>query len=85
MRQSTWLSGVHHHSSSTVYHPAFAQEVPYVVALVELVEGPRLLSNIVGVPCEAVACDMPVKVVFGDVAADVSLPKFTPLNTTAEA
>ena len=28
-----------------VYHPAFAQEVPYVVALVELEEGPRLLSQ----------------------------------------
>jgi uncharacterized protein len=63
-----------------VYHPAFAKEVPYVVALVELVEGPRLLSNIVGVACDAVACDMPVKVVFDDLAADVSLPKFTPLN-----
>ena len=37
-----------------VYHPAFAEEVPYVVALVELDEGPRLLTNIVGVPPEEV-------------------------------
>ena len=50
-----------------VYHPAFAQEVPYVVALVELEEGPRLLTNIVGVPARTVACEMPVKVVFDDV------------------
>ncbi len=50
-----------------VYHPAFAGEVPYVVALVELEEGPRLLSNIVGVKPDAVACEMPVKVVFDDV------------------
>jgi uncharacterized OB-fold protein len=61
-----------------VYHPAFAGEVPYVVALVELEEGPRLLSNIVGVKPEAVSCDMAVKVVFDDVAGDVSVPKFTP-------
>ncbi len=60
-----------------VYHPAFANEVPYVVALVELEEGPRLLTNIVGVKPEAVTCDMPVNVVFDDVAENVSVPKFT--------
>ena len=63
-----------------VYHPAFAKDVPYVVALVELDEGPRLLTNIVGVAPEKVVCDMPVKVVFDDVAADVAVPKFTPVN-----
>jgi len=67
-----------------VYHPAFAREVPYVVALVELSEGPRLLSNIVGVPPDAVACEMPVKVMFDDVAGDVSVPKFVPLNSPAK-
>jgi hypothetical protein len=67
-----------------VYHPAFAREVPYVVALVELAEGPRLLSNIVGVPCEAVTCDMAVKVVFDDVVEGVSVPKFTPLDAPAK-
>ena len=61
-----------------VYHPAFAKEVPYVVALVELDEGPRLLTNIVGVKPENVACEMPVKVVFDDVSEDVSVPKFAP-------
>src|SRR6476646_1458440 len=37
-----------------VYHPAFAGEVPYVVAIVELEEGPRMLTNIVGVPVDQV-------------------------------
>ena len=60
-----------------VYHPAFEGEVPYVVALVELEEGPRLLTNIVGVPVDKVACEMPVTVVFEDVADGVSVPKFT--------
>lgn len=63
-----------------VYHPAFAKEVPYVVALVELDEGPRLLSNIVGVPPEQVACDMPVQVTFDDYDEGVAVPKFTSLK-----
>ena len=67
-----------------VYHPAFAKEVPYVVALVELAEGPRLLSNIVGVPPDAVTCEMPVKVTFDDFEEGVSVPKFAPLNTPAK-
>jgi uncharacterized protein len=67
-----------------VYHPGFAQDVPYVVALVELAEGPRLLTNIVGIPPEAVACDMPVKVVFDDCEEGVSVPKFTPLDAAAK-
>jgi uncharacterized protein len=65
-----------------VYHEAFAQEVPYVVALVELEEGPRMLTNIVGATPEAVVCDMPVKVVFDDVADEFAVPKFTPVNAS---
>jgi uncharacterized OB-fold protein len=61
-----------------VYHPAFAGEVPYVVALVELAEGPRMLTNIVNIAPEKVVCDMPVRVVFDDVTDGVSVPKFEP-------
>lgn len=63
-----------------VYHPAFAKEVPYVVALVELDEGPRLLTNIVGVPPEQVVCDMPVQVTFEDYDGGIAVPKFAPLK-----
>ena len=66
-----------------VYHPAFAKEVPYVVALVELDEGPRLLTNIVGLPPERVVCDMPVQVTFDDYEEGVAVPKFTPLKAGA--
>jgi uncharacterized OB-fold protein len=68
-----------------VYHPAFANDVPYVVALVELDEGPRLLTNIVGVPPDKVACDMRVRVVFDDYGEDVAVPKFAPLDATAKS
>jgi len=64
-----------------VYHPGFAGEVPYVVALVELEEGPRMLSNIVGIPPEQVACEMPVRVVFEDITGEATLPKFVPLRS----
>jgi len=61
-----------------VYHPSFAADVPYVVALVELNEGPRLISNIIDIAPDQVRCDMRVSVVFDDVAEGVSVPKFKP-------
>ena len=61
-----------------LYHPGFEGELPYTVALIELEEGPRLVSNVVGCPPAAVACDMPVEVVFEDVTPEVTLPTFRP-------
>ena len=58
-----------------VYHPAFEADVPYVVAIVELDEGPRILSNIVGTLPDAVRCDARVAVTF-DTLGDVTIPKF---------
>jgi uncharacterized OB-fold protein len=57
---------------------AYAAEVPYVVALIRLQEGPTLMSNIVGCAVEAVAMDMPVEVVFDDWPGGVTVPKFQP-------
>lgn len=42
-------------------HPAWAGEVPYVLALVELDEGPRLLTNVVGIPPSAVVVGQRVR------------------------
>jgi hypothetical protein len=55
------------------YHPGMP--APYVVALVELDEGPRLISNIVGCAPEEVVVDMPVCVRF-DAVGDFTLPRF---------
>jgi uncharacterized OB-fold protein len=60
-----------------VYHPAFADKVPYVVAVVELEEGPRIISNVVGMPVEDVQCEMPVTVVYEEVRDGYLIPKFT--------
>ena len=64
----------------TVYHQAFHKsfenDLPYVTAIVELEEGPRLLSNIVGCSPEEVRCDMPVEVIWEDINEEFTLPKF---------
>ena len=60
------------------YHPGFQDEIPYVVGVIELDEGPRMLSNVVGCKPEEVRCDMPVEVAFEDITDEMSLPKFRP-------
>ncbi|MGH7820095.1 MAG: Zn-ribbon domain-containing OB-fold protein [Candidatus Binatia bacterium] len=56
--------------------PGFRDQLPYVMAYVELDEGPRLLTNIVGTKPEEVRIGMPVVVEFEDVADGISLAKF---------
>jgi uncharacterized OB-fold protein len=60
-------------------NPAFAKEVPYVVAIVETNEGGRLISNVIGCKPEDVKVGMAVEVVFEDVTDEISLPKFKPV------
>ncbi|MBI2849850.1 MAG: Zn-ribbon domain-containing OB-fold protein [Chloroflexi bacterium] len=61
-------------------NPAFAKEVPYVVAIIETEEGGRLISNVVGCKPEDVKIGMPVEVLFDDVTEEVTLPKFKPAS-----
>lgn len=56
----------------------FRDALPYVLAYVELDEGVRMLTNIVGCDPADVKIGMPVEVVFEDVTPDVTLPKFKP-------
>lgn len=65
---------VFHH----VYHKAFAAEVPYNVVLVQLDEGPRMFSNVVGVPNEQVQVGMRVRATFDPVTPEVTIPRFRP-------
>ncbi|MGD0072750.1 MAG: Zn-ribbon domain-containing OB-fold protein [Candidatus Binataceae bacterium] len=55
---------------------AFA-DAPYVLAIVELDEGPRMTTNIAAPP-EQLRVDMPVTVFFDDVTPDRTLVKFKP-------
>jgi len=57
---------------------------PYVVGVVELAEGPRMMSRIVDVEPvpERLACDMPLEVGFEDLTPTISLPVFRPVDRT---
>ena len=57
------------------YHPGFAAETPYVVAIIELDEGPRLPANIVGVAPQDVRVGLPVMVEW-EHHDDVTIPRF---------
>ena len=61
----------------------FAEETPFVIAVVELDEGPRMMTNLVEVEPtpEALPVDMPLEIVFDAVTDEVTLPKFRPLST----
>jgi uncharacterized OB-fold protein len=60
-------------------HPTFADEVPYVIAIVELDEGPHITTNIVGCQPSAMKVGMPVVATFEDVTPEISLVKFRPV------
>ncbi|MGE7544735.1 Zn-ribbon domain-containing OB-fold protein [Sporosarcina newyorkensis] len=71
------------YSFTVVRHspPSFSDDVPYVVAMIELDEGVRMISNIVECEIGDVYCDMSVEVVFEE-REDAKLPMFRPLTDT---
>jgi len=58
--------------------PGFREELPYVLAIVELDEGVRMMTNVVGCAPDAVRVGMRVEVVFEDVTPEITLAKFRP-------
>jgi uncharacterized protein len=66
----SWV--VYHHA----YHPWFAKKLPYNVAVVELAEGPRLISNVVDAG-KTLRIDMPLQLII-EREGDVALARFKP-------
>jgi len=58
--------------------PYFNSKLPYVVAMVQLDEGPRLMSNVTDCDVETVHIGMPVAVAFVDAGDGLALPVFRP-------
>lgn len=58
-------------------HPQFASLTPFTLAIVQLEEGPRMTSWVVDVPEDELRCDMPLKVVFREIHAGLTMPCFT--------
>ena len=72
--RATLYSYVIHHRPVPGFVP------PYSIAVVQLAEGPRMMSNIIEseqTP-EALQLDMPLEVVFEKATDEISLPKFRP-------
>jgi uncharacterized OB-fold protein len=67
--------------SYVIHHrPAPGFTPPYAIAVVELAEGPRMMTNIVECPQtpEALQLDMPLEPVFEKMNDDITLPLFRP-------
>ncbi len=69
-----WTFSIHHMGPSKAYKG----EPPYVVALIEMEEGVKMMSNVVDIDPKEVFIGMDVKVIFDDVTDEVTLPKFKP-------
>lgn len=75
-------SGRGHVYSFTIIRQNWAEPframLPYVVAMVELEEGPRLMTNITDCDAGSVTVGMPVEVWFAPVEDGLALPMFRP-------
>jgi uncharacterized OB-fold protein len=68
---------------SVVYQndlPPFPERVPYIAAVVDLAEGPRMMTNLVDCTADQLSVGMPLEVVFRPVSDDVVLPVFRPFG-----
>jgi uncharacterized OB-fold protein len=60
-------------------NPDWEADVPYTLAVVQLEQGPRMVTNIIGIKPEEVKIGMKVQVAFEDATENYSLPKFKPV------
>jgi len=75
-RGKVWTYSIHNMGPTKAYKG----DPPYVVALVELDEGVKMMTNIVDCDPQDVKIGMEVEVVFDDITEDVTLPKFKPVG-----
>ena len=60
------------------YTPGFAEDTPYVTALIELEEGLEMLSGIINIEPEKIEVNMPVKVTWVEATNEITIPFFEP-------
>ena len=68
-----------------LYFKGFAEDIPYNVALVRLDEGPRMYTNIVGIPYADITIGMAVEAAFEPATDAVTLLKFRPITAGDKA
>jgi hypothetical protein len=69
----TW-SVVHHNDL-----PPFSDRLPYVAAVVDLAEGPRMMTNVVDCDEDQLRVGMPLQVAYREIAEHVTIPVFVPV------
>lgn len=67
------------------FHPAMTDRIPYVVAVVELDEGPSFLTNIVDCEPQQVSCDQRVLIKWQNSGEGLPLPMFQIASKEAKA
>jgi hypothetical protein len=72
-----WATATMHRA----YRPAYEDDLPYNISLVELDEGPKVWTNVVDVPVGDVRIGMRVSVRYDDVTDEVTLARFTPTES----
>jgi uncharacterized OB-fold protein len=85
-RKVSWFkaSGRGRLFSYVIHHrPMPGFKPPYSIAVVELAEGPRMMTNIINCPQtpEALQLDMPVQVAWSKLSDEITLPTFQPAET----
>lgn len=58
--------------------PPFKERVPYVAAIVDLAEGPRMMTNVVDCDPGSLAAGMALEVTFQDIGEGYAIPVFKP-------
>lgn len=66
-------------------NPAFADDVPYSIVLVDLDEGVRVLADLVDCEIEDIAIGISVEVLFDDLDEELALPRFRPVTSGGES
>jgi uncharacterized protein len=64
---------------SVIYNndmPPFRDRVPYVAAIVDLAEGPRMMTNVVDCAFDELQVGMPLKVTFQPISDEFTIPVF---------
>ncbi|HEX7163662.1 MAG TPA: Zn-ribbon domain-containing OB-fold protein [Trebonia sp.] len=80
-RSATGRGTVYTHTTvrMSFWGDAFADDIPYNVSFIELDEGVRIVSAVVGIPAEEVRIGMPVAVEF-EPRGDYAIPVFRPVG-----
>jgi uncharacterized OB-fold protein len=58
------------------YWDSYRNDLPYDVCVVQLAEGPVIVSNFAGIKPEGLRMGLPVRATFEDVTPDISLVRF---------